>query len=76
MKVRLITPGFSANLVDYSAVKFPVKVEAKKYKNRLGQVCAFWVTQDEIKRIGGVIKSQEAVGDNSFLFSISMGEVE
>lgn len=76
MKVKLIKPGFSANLVDYSAVKFPVKVEAKKYKNRLGQVCAFWVTQDEIKRIGGVIKSQEAVGDNSFLFSISMGEVE
>lgn len=76
MKAKLLKPGFSANLVDYSSVKFPVKVTAKKYKSRLGVVCGFWVTQDEIKRIGGVIKSQEAVGDNSFLFSISLGEVE
>ena len=76
MKVRLLKPGFSATLVDYSKVKFPVKVEAKRYKNRLGQVCAFWISQDEIKRIGGVIRSQEAVGNDSFLFSIALEEVE
>lgn len=76
MKAKLIKPGFSANLVDYSAVKFPVKVQGKKFKNRLGQVCGMWVTQGEIKRIGGVIKSQEAVGDNIFLFSFTLGEIE
>jgi len=76
MKAKLMKPGATNFFVDYSAVKFPVKVTAKKYKNRLGQVCAFWVTQEEIKRIGGVIRNQEAVGDDSFLFSISMGEAE
>lgn len=75
MKAKLLKPGFSANLVDYSAVKFPVKVAAKKYKNRLGQVCAFWVSQAEIKRIGGVIINQESAGDNDFPFSVSLGEI-
>lgn len=76
MKAKLIKPGFSANLVDYSAVKFPVKVQGKKFKNRMGQVCGMWVTQDEIKRIGGVIKSKEEVSDDSFLFSFALGEIE
>lgn len=76
MKAKLLKPGFSANLVDYSAVKFPVKVQGKKFKNRLGQICGMWVTQDEIRRIGGVIKNQSAVGDNSFLFSFSLGEIK
>lgn len=76
MKAKFIKPGFSANLVDYSAVKFPVKVQGKKFKNRLGKVCGMWVTQEEIRRIGGVIKSQEDVGDNSFLFSFALGEIE
>lgn len=76
MKFKLLKAGGMSFFADFSKVQFPVKVDAKKKKNRVGEVCGCYVTREEIERIGGVIISEDAIANAHFYFSIALGEVE
>lgn len=76
MKVKLLKAGGMANFADFSKVKFPVKVDAKKKKNVMGAICGCYVTRQEIESIGAVIISEDAIANAHFYFSIALGEVE